>query len=142
MKGLNYMNFSSDTTMNEYEISLSCCIDIIEDIFDIKYKEYHNIGIKSYNKDIVECRDMHVYVSCFIMGVPESIVSKIENIGIHEINKIVKSVNGRKSLGDRKIFGKIFKSISEKETLTMIKNGSLRPTKTHVPLSEESKKNK
>ena len=38
------MDFSSDTTMTEYEISLSSCRDIIEEIFDIKYKEYHNFG--------------------------------------------------------------------------------------------------
>ena len=122
MKGLNYMDFSSDTTMTEYEISLSSCRDIIEEIFDIKYKEYHNVGIKSYNRYHIECRDMYVYTSCFIMGVPETIVGEIENINTYEIDKIIKSINNRKSPEDRKLFGKIFKSISEKKILTIIKD--------------------
>jgi hypothetical protein len=122
MKGLNYMNFSHDTTITEYEISLSSCRDIIEEIFDIKYKEYHNIGIKSYNKYYIECRDMYVYTSCFIMGVPETILSEIENINTYEIDKIINSINKRKSIEDRKLFGKIFKFISEKKILTIIKD--------------------
>lgn len=124
MKGLNYMNFSSDTTINEYNISLSSCRDIIEEIFDIKYKEYHNIGIKSYNKYHIECRDMYLYTSCFILGIPETILSEIENISVPEIIKIIKSINYRKSLEDRKIFEKIFKSISEKKILTIIKENT------------------
>lgn len=115
MKGLNYMDFSSDTTMTEYEISLSSCRDIIEEIFDIKYKEYHNVGIKSYNRYHIECRDMYVYTSCFIMGVPETIVGEIENINTYEIDKIIKSINKRKSPEDRKVFGRIFGLLPEKK---------------------------
>jgi len=122
MKGLNCMNFSSDTTIKEYEISLSICRDIIKNIFDVDYKEYHNIGIKSYNKHHIECRDMYVYTSCFIMGIPETIISEIENINTYDIEKIIKSINKRKSIEDRKLFGKIFKSISEKKILNIIKN--------------------
>jgi hypothetical protein len=115
MKGLNYMNFSSNTTIKEYEISLSSCRDIIKNIFDVEYKEYHNIGIKSYNKYHIECRDMYVYTSCFIMGIPETIISEIENINTYEIEKIIKSINKRKSIEDRKLFGKIFGLIPEKK---------------------------
>lgn len=115
MKGLNCMNFSSDTTMNEYETSLSGCRDIIKEIFDINYNEYHNIGIKSYNKHHIECRDMYIYTSCFIMGVPETILSKNENINVLEIEKIIKSINNRKSIEDRKVFGRIFGLLPEKK---------------------------
>ena len=93
MKGLNCMNFSHDTTIKEYEISLSICRDIIKNIFDVDYKEYHNIGIKSYNKYYIECRDMYVYTSCFIMGVPETIISEIENINTYRYGKFHKSTN-------------------------------------------------
>lgn len=111
MESLNCMNFSSSTKMNEYEISLDKCKDIIKDIFDTNYAEYHNIGIKSYNKLHIECRNMYLYISCYIMGIPASILSEIENINISDIDKIIKSINCRKSIEDRKIFGKIFEII-------------------------------
>lgn len=51
-------------------------------------------------------------------------ISEIENISVPEIIKIIKSINYRKSLEDRKIFEKIFKSISEKKILTIIKENT------------------
>jgi hypothetical protein len=131
MKGLNCMNFSSNTTMDEYVISLSISKQIIKDIFDVEYKEYHNIGIKSYNSLHVECRDMYLYTSCFIMGIPETILSETENIDVLEINKIIKSVNNRKSPEDRKVFGRIFGLIPENK----------KETNSRKPFSEEHKRN-
>jgi hypothetical protein len=116
------MNFSHDTTIKEYEFSLGVSKQIIKDIFDVEYKEYHNIGIKSYNRYHIECRDMYVYTSCFIMGIPETIISEIENINTYEIDKIINSINKRKSIEDRKLFGKIFGLIPEKKILTIIKD--------------------
>lgn len=111
MDSLNYMNFTSDSSAKDYKKSLDTCREIIKKIYDVDYKDYHNIGIKSYNRMHMECRNIYLYTSYFIMGIPMAVLSELENITVAEISKIVRSINNRKSIEDRKLFSKIFNHI-------------------------------
>ena len=111
MDSLNYMNFTSESSAKDYKKSLDTCREIIKKIYDVDYKDYHNIGIKSYNRMHMECRNIYLYTSCFIMGIPMALLSELENITVTEIFKIVRSINNRKSIEDRELFSKIFNHI-------------------------------
>jgi hypothetical protein len=111
MDSLNYMNFTSESSARDYKKSLDTCREIIKKIYDVDYKDYHNIGIKSYNRMHMECRNIYLYTSCFIMGIPMALLSELENITVTEIFKIVRSINNRKSMEDRELFSKIFNHI-------------------------------
>lgn len=111
MDSLNYMNFTSDSSAKDYKKSLDTCREIIKKIYDVDYKDYHNVGIKSYNSIHMECRNIYLYTSCFIMGIPMYVLSELENITVIEISKILRSINNRKSIEDRNLFGKIFNHI-------------------------------
>jgi hypothetical protein len=111
MDSLNYMNFTSESSARDYKKSLDTCREIIKKIYDVDYKDYHNIGIKSYNRMHMECRNIYLYTSCFIMGIPMALLSELENITVTEIFKIVRSINNRKSIEDRELFSKIFNHI-------------------------------
>ena len=111
MDSLNYMNFTSESSAKDYKKSLDTCREIIKKIYDVDYKDYHNIGIKSYNRMHMECRNIYLYTSCFIMGIPMALLSELENITVTEIFKIVRSINNRKSMEDRELFSKIFNHI-------------------------------
>ena len=111
MDSLNYMNFTSESSARDYKKSLDTCREIIKKIYDVDYKDYHNIGIKSYDRIHMECRNIYLYTSCFIMGIPMDVLSELENITVTEIFKIIRSINNRKSLEDRELFGKIFNHI-------------------------------
>ena len=111
MDSLNYMNFTSESSAKDYKKSLDTCREIIKKIYDVDYKDYHNISIKSYNKMHMECRNIYLYTSCFIMGIPMDVLSELENLTVTEIFKIIRSINNRKSLEDRELFSKIFNHI-------------------------------
>ena len=111
MDSLNYMNFTSESSAKDYKKSLDTCREIIKKIYDVDYKDYHNIGIKSYDRMHMECRNIYLYTSCFIMGIPMALLSELENITVTEIFKIVRSINNRKSIEDRELFSKIFNHI-------------------------------
>jgi hypothetical protein len=111
MDSLNYMNFTSESSAKDYKKSLDTCREIIKKIYDVDYKDYHNIGIKSYDRMHMECRNIYLYTSCFIMGIPMALLSELENITVTEIFKIVRSINNRKSMEDRELFSKIFNHI-------------------------------
>ena len=111
MDSLNYMNFTSESSAKDYKKSLDTCREIIKKIYDVDYKDYHNIGIKSYNRMHMECRNIYLYTSCFIMGIPMALLSELENITVTEIFKIIRSINNRKSIEDRELFSKIFNHI-------------------------------
>ncbi len=111
MDSLNYMNCTSESSARDYKKSLDTCREIIKKIYDVDYKDYHNIGIKSYNRMHMECRNIYLYTSCFIMGIPMALLSELENITVTEIFKIVRSINNRKSIEDRELFSKIFNRI-------------------------------
>jgi len=111
MDSLNYMNFTSESSARDYKKSLDTCREIIKKIYDVDYKDYHNIGIKSYDRIHMECRNIYLYTSCFIMGIPMDVLSELENITVTEIFKIVRSINNRKSIEDRELFSKIFNHI-------------------------------
>ena len=111
MDSLNYMNFTSESSAKDYKKSLDTCREIIKKIYDVDYKDYHNIGIKSYDRMHMECRDIYLYTSCFIMGIPMALLSELENITVTEIFKIIRSINNRKSIEDRELFSKIFNHI-------------------------------
>ena len=111
MDSLNYMNFTSESSARDYKKSLDTCREIIKKIYDVDYKDYHNIGIKSYDRIHMECRNIYLYTSCFIMGIPMALLSELENITVTEIFKIVRSINNRKSIEDRELFSKIFNHI-------------------------------
>lgn len=111
MDSLNYMNFTSESSARDYKKSLDTCREIIKNIYDVDYKDYHNIGIKSYNRMHMECRNIYLYTSCFIMGIPMDVLSELENLTVTEISKIVRSINNRKSIEDRELFSKIFNYI-------------------------------
>ena len=111
MDSLNYMNFTSESSARDYKKSLDTCREIIKKIYDVDYKDYHNIGIKSYNRMHMECRNIYLYTSCFIMGIPMALLSELENITVTEIFKIIRSINNRKSMEDRELFSKIFNHI-------------------------------
>lgn len=111
MDSLNYMNFTSESSAKDYKKSLDTCREIIKKIYDVDYKDYHNIGIKSYDRMHMECRDIYLYTSCFIMGIPMALLSELENITVTEIFKIIRSINNRKSMEDRELFSKIFNHI-------------------------------
>ena len=111
MDSLNYMNFTSESSAKDYKKSLDTCREIIKKIYDVDYKDYHNIGIKSYDRIHMECRNIYLYTSCFIMGIPMALLSELENITVTEIFKIVRSINNRKSMEDRELFSKIFNHI-------------------------------
>ena len=111
MDSLNYMNFTSESSAKDYKKSLDTCREIIKKIYDVDYKDYHNIGIKSYDRIHMECRNIYLYTSCFIMGIPMALLSELENITVTEIFKIVRSINNRKSIEDRELFSKIFNHI-------------------------------
>lgn len=111
MDSLNYMNFTSESSARDYKKSLDTCREIIKKIYDVDYKDYHNIGIKSYNRMHMECRNIYLYTSCFIMGIPMALLSELENITVTEIFKIIRSINNRKSIEDRELFSKIFNHI-------------------------------
>ena len=111
MDSLNYMNFTSESSAKDYRKSLDTCREIIKKIYDVDYKDYHNIGIKSYDRIHMECRNIYLYTSCFIMGIPMALLSELENITVTEIFKIIRSINNRKSIEDRELFSKIFNHI-------------------------------
>ena len=111
MDSLNYMNFTSESSAKDYKKSLDTCREIIKKIYDVDYKDYHNIGIKSYDRIHMECRNIYLYTSCFIMGIPMALLSELENITVTEIFKIIRSINNRKSIEDRELFSKIFNHI-------------------------------
>lgn len=111
MDSLNYMNFTSESSARNYKKSLDTCREIIKNIYDVDYKDYHNIGIKSYDRMHMECRNIYLYTSCFIMGIPMDVLSELENLSVTEISKIVRSINNRKSMEDRELFSKIFNYI-------------------------------
>jgi hypothetical protein len=113
MDSLNYMNFTSDSSAKDYKKSLDTCREIIKKIYDVDYKDYHNIGIKSYNRMHMECRNIYLYTSCFIMGISIDVLSELENVSVTEITKIIKSINNRKSFEDRELFSKIFNHIKD-----------------------------
>ena len=87
MDSLNYMNFTSDSSAKDYKKSLDTCREIIKKIYDVDYKDYHNIGIKSYNRMHMECRNIYLYTSCFIMGISIDVLSELENLTVTEIFK-------------------------------------------------------